>query len=232
MDIREILKYNSSYAFRLAFFSIDFQNKYAQKLQLLFPDALLKEHLLTECDKNLIDIDAIAGSLDISVEEIVSQTVYEFSSNDINVYVSPYFIYGVVENGKGESELNESFVQLLRSLNGNPVDKASPSSLTFILNVMGDMSRVGILSSFQNSCYPIMDWQRFSGGRYVESIRIEDSLNLDIIRNIEKNENEYRWQITLNENLFFQRMNQIDALDVASRMFEECKNEVVKLFKC
>ena len=77
-----------------------------------------------------------------------------------------------------------------------------------------------------------MDWQRFSGGRYVESIRIEDSLNLDIIRNIEKNENEYKWQITLNENLFFQRMNQIDTLDVASRMFEECKNEVVKLFKC
>lgn len=233
MDIKDIFKYNNSYAFRLTFFSIDFQDDYAKKLQNEFPEAMLAKHLLNESDKSLIDIDAVAGSLDISVEEILSQPIYEFIWQEelFSVYVSPYFVYGIKKNKKAIVVFDDLTSRILRGFNKQPVSDVSACSFTCILNVTDKMTLEQVQKTMKMDAFPMLDLDKNNGGRYVDSLNIDEDLNLDIVRTIERlDDDSYLWRISMNENLYFQKMDQIDAVDVYSEMFEESKEKLVELF--
>lgn len=159
MDIKDIFKYNNSYAFRLTFFSIDFQDDYAKKLQNEFPEAMLAKHLLNESDKSLIDIDAVAGSLDISVEEILSQPIYEFIWQEelFSVYVSPYFVYGIKKNKKAIVVFDDLTSRILRGFNKQPVSDVSACSFTCILNVTDKMTLEQVQKTMKMDAFPMLD---------------------------------------------------------------------------
>jgi hypothetical protein len=236
----DIWQMNQAFAFRLDFFSVAVQEKLAKELKKMLPnDTLMSIRLLTDVDKQIIDIDAVVDSLETSsIEEVVSKSVYYFevcvSHNKFHLYVSPYFIFGNMENKEHSDILPEKFLEIFKKIMAFK-ESITPAALTCSLNFYAQLSREDIDKKFKPNVFPVIRENTLSN-RYTDTYKTGDTL-VDIVRTIRMAKdhdqnlinNKFDINLILNNVLYFNNFE--DLMDSPlSEMFKASKEEIEKYY--
>lgn len=237
MDFKKLFEQINFYAFRLTFYSVDFQEQLAGFIKKKYPDALMSVHIPTEYDNGLIDMDAVVESLDTSIESVVTKPIYDFqildSENDmvnIHIYLSPYFLFISKNVEAGEASVCDVFYDVFSELN-KMKELLTPSSFACILNMHQEISEEQIKEKFVADAFPCLNRSNLQRGRYVDTYGKDDTI-IDVVRIIKStNGGLYDVNIVLNENLYFESFNQLDITTAIDEMVLSASNDFYKCIK-
>lgn len=184
-----------SVSIRIDFFSKPmFNNTFIERLNdTMFNKLKFYNRLMTDEEKQRIDIDDVAQNLSISIEEIVCKKVYSYigtTEDDLNVetYISDYFICMFFE------KINEHNFSSIKNISNEVFDriKASENEINaqlFSYRVYSHLqANDEFIDSVINHNYiKIPDNDGFTNARYADLFALENErINLNLIRDIFK----------------------------------------------
>jgi hypothetical protein len=176
----------ADYAFvRVSFFSNPqflevFWTKKMSVWTELMPDFKFVEKPLTMLEAQLVNVDEIADSLDITLEEILSQKVYFFSNAlldncNIDIFLSRYFIFLKIQlDGKNFEESILPKIYELLSLS-DLKDVVSPQSIELGLWHKVCASRNDLWTILDPLAFKSIDDNISANGTYFVEYNVEDN---------------------------------------------------------
>lgn len=185
----------TSVMFRFDFYSMpSFRNLFVEEAKKLLPTQGFTERLLTEEEKQIINIDSVCSILDNSIEEVVSKKVYKLEvapcqeEGKIDLYVGPYFLYVYctreLNKGLPWSRLQEIFDLLAQYSRDIDLQNVA-CSVVFQATTNGEeMWRI-----FDHDAFPTLDVSTMTVGRYADSHQYED-ITVELVRVVKIGVNE------------------------------------------
>lgn len=238
---------NTSVSFRFDFYSMpSFRNTFVENAKYALSARRFTERILTEEEKQMINIDSVCNVLGNSIEEIIGKKVYKLEGiacrnrGEIDLYVSPYFLYVHCSR-----ELNKELpwddlynVFKLLAQFGRDIDLQN-TTCSVIFRSQTDED--GLWSVFDRSAFPTLDKETMTVGRYADSHKYDD-MTVELVRIVRIGRNQqpngriidpcYFVNITSVGNLRDERL--LDKKDVCNDrikvLYTKTRDEATKCF--
>ena len=233
---------NESISFRMDFFSVpSFKNEFVENIGEILGFPCFQERLITEEEKQKIDIDSVVNTLDNSIEEIISTKIYKYfdfkiSNIDCELYISHYYIFLYIDysgyDGDGDylAEVCNIFNQL-REFSS----KLTPQKLSFITSYHAQADEGQLWKVFDKEAFPLMESDNLVNGRYADQHEYE-ALSIYLVREIRKGYDKETQNIIYDVNVtsyatrVINSIKNIDFNDIFSQMLDNSHKEVTRCF--
>lgn len=189
----QINEFNEFIAFRIDFFSVpSFKNEFVEIIGNIIGPAPFQERLLTEEEKQKIDIDSIVNNLDNSIEEIISKKIYKFydfkiSNISAELYISQYYLF-LYLNYKGDSSCENNYLlkvsEIFNTLKPFST-KLTPQKISLISTYHALIEEKLLWNVFDKEAFPLMESNNLVNGRYADQ-HLYKSMSINLIREIRK----------------------------------------------
>lgn len=193
----QINQLNEFNAFRIDFFSVpSFKNEFVESIGKIIGPAPFQERLLTEEEKQKIDIDSIVDNLDNSIEEIISKKIYKFYDFEIcnissELYISQYYLFLYLDCKGNKMGLNgylSKVSEIFNALNAFST-KLTPQKVSLINTYHTLIDENSLWSVFDREAFPLVESANLVNGRYADQ-HLYESMSINLIRDIRKGSND------------------------------------------
>ena len=188
------------------------------------------ERLLTEYEKQLIDIDSICSVLNNSIDEIISKKVYKLEhlnieNGNVDLYVSPYFVFVYCEWNNDNKDAFNVLAPIIDLLKERKLDM-DIQNIAFTMNFKIGTDNANLWKIFDPNAFPTFDESTMTTGRYADSHQY-DSAIVDLVRDVRIGVNEMQdGQII--EPWYFVHIKSVGNLLNAGRFFKENSIELLE----
>lgn len=201
-----------------------------------------QERLLTEEEKQKIDIDSIVNTLDNSIEEIISKKIYRYYNFKIcgissELYISHYYLF-LYLNYKGNNtqiDYLSGVCDVFDRLKDFKT-KLTPQKISLISSYHAQADTEQLWTVFDKEAFPLMESSNLVNGRYADQ-HLYAPMSIDLIREIRKgynegNEQEERYDVNITSYATeeISSVGDIDFHDIFSNMLKNSNNEVTRCF--
>lgn len=178
---------NTSVAFRFDFYSMpSFRNKFVENAIKAFDKRGFTERLLTEEEKQTINIDTVCSVLDNSIEEVVSKKVYKLEGiscsdgNEIDLYISPYFLF-IYFKRKKDKDVPWDSLQDIFNLLAQYKEEIDLQNISCNVVFQAETDEDGLWHVFDHDAFPTLDTDTMTVGRYADSHKYAD-MTVELVR--------------------------------------------------
>lgn len=178
---------NVSVAFRFDFYSMpSFRNSFVEQVKSSFALNGFTERLLTEEEKQTINIDAVCDILDNSIEEMLSKKVYKLELTlpqdraSVDVYISPYFLYAHCSRKQNKELSWDELNKVFRLLKDN-VQQIDLQNIACITVFQAEVGGKELWQVFDHDAFPTLDVETMTVGRYADSHQY-DNIVAELVR--------------------------------------------------
>lgn len=235
---------NESVAFRFDFYSMpSFKNNFVELLRKNLPVQQFTERLLTEEEKQKINIDAISYTLDNSIEEIISKKIYKFEQFHMancmaELYIGPYFLFLYLKR-KREEQVRLKELDTVFNLLKSKSSELNLLNTTCILSFNKYLGENDLWKIFDKDAFPSLDTETMTVGRYADS-HLYGNMNVELVRVLskgfyEKEDGEvidpcFYVNIIANGTIPQLSLQSDDFPIILSKLFNQSQNEATKCF--
>lgn len=186
-EMNEFLKYVS---FRIDLFSLPrFKDEYVNWVANTFKTKDFAERILTLQERQIVDIDTIASSLGLPIEDIASKRAFVFKSIDVEgqkakLYITPYFVcVRLVLEDSEVKDLEKQQIGTIASLFKNEAmdNLADIQDVFCMTSHFCRINREEIKEVLDTDAFPEIDPDTFDGINYSDS-SIYDDIKINLNR--------------------------------------------------
>lgn len=231
------------FSFRIDFYSMPaFKDEYVEMVRKYVGDVFFEERVLSEEERQIVDVDTISDNLKITIEDIISKRNYIFRGIDFSgvlgeLYVSPYYILVRFLPQQGHA-FDAHCLDCLPELFKEKFlkNKVNILNLYCITRHECNLFKKDIWQVLDVDAFPQIDLNTFSAGRYADSQQGKNCF-VDVIRDLRSGvvEDETLRRF-INVVIYtmaqpLSRENIYDTILTSDTMLQESLGEVAKCFK-
>lgn len=179
---------NSSVAFRFDFYSMpSFRNTFVESVKEKLQIRDFTERLLTEEEKQTINIDALCSVLDNSIDEVVSKKVYKMvcttpGDDSLELYISPYFLFVIYSRTEENKQIPWEILQTITSLLVEREGDIDLQNTSCHVLYQKKTDETQLWDIFDHEAFPTLDTGAMTVGRYADKHKYGDNVTVELVR--------------------------------------------------